>query len=390
VKRRIDDSHAEMLRRLRLGNLRKLFRHRYGPILPDDDAGRAELRELLLPISVSANSATKMPKAIELWAPWMGQQEALALIDDINRTPIWQRKPDGKVLGDRLRATNAHRERLKLWTIAACDMSEEEAKEWRKAKHRERNRRLRQLRGGTPQASSTNRTKPWLTLGMSRASWYRRETVSCAELKTGRNRPHFGETTSCEIKLIKAEHESVSPEQAPPPKKGRTVPLAQTVKSKTPTKPEKPKQQRGAPVDAAAPSAQRTKLSQEAKMASQERKLEHGLQVMLDILTGYLGNAATRTEWLVEIQKRFSGRNGKLRRGWSKYSFDRKVHKLEQLGLITGGRGFGVSYSAVAPAQPGQAASGRKSVADSAELGFLDVLKAAKQQLLKGSKSTAA
>ena len=69
-----------MLRRLRLGNLRKLFRHRYGPILPDDDAGRAELRELLLPISVSANADRKMPKTIELWAPWMGQQEALALI----------------------------------------------------------------------------------------------------------------------------------------------------------------------------------------------------------------------------------------------------------------------------------------------------------------------
>jgi len=49
VKRRLDDSHAEMLRRLRLGNLRTLFRHRYGPTLPDDDAGRAELRELLLP-----------------------------------------------------------------------------------------------------------------------------------------------------------------------------------------------------------------------------------------------------------------------------------------------------------------------------------------------------
>jgi hypothetical protein len=220
MKRRSDDSHAEMLRRLRLGNLRTLCRHRYGPILPDDDAGRAELRELLLPISVSANADTKMPKAIELWAPWMGQQEAIELIDDINRTPIWQRKPDAKVLGDRLRVTNAHRERLKLWTIAACDMSQEEAQEWRKARHRERNRRLRQLRGGKPQASSTNRTKPWLALGISRASWYRRETSSCAELKPGRIQPQFGETTSCEVKLIKAEHESVSPEQLYRQRKG--------------------------------------------------------------------------------------------------------------------------------------------------------------------------
>src|SRR5262249_21050572 len=152
VKRRSDDSQAEMLRRLRLGNLRKLSRHRCGPILPDDDAGREYLRELLLVISVGPNADVRMPKAIELCAPWMGQQEAIELIDDINRTPIWQRKPNGKALGDRLRVTNAHREWLKLWTIAACDMSPEQAQEWRKAKNRERNRRLRQLRGGKPQA----------------------------------------------------------------------------------------------------------------------------------------------------------------------------------------------------------------------------------------------
>src|SRR6516165_7407962 len=126
-----------MLRRLRLGNLRKLSRHRCGPILPDDDAGREYLRELLLVISVGPNADVRMPKAIEVWAPWIGQQEAIELIDDINRTPIWQRKPDGKVLGERLRVINAHRERLKLWTIAACDMTQEEVQEWRKAKHKE-------------------------------------------------------------------------------------------------------------------------------------------------------------------------------------------------------------------------------------------------------------
>src|SRR5215472_12033628 len=132
-----------MLRRLRLGNLRKLFRHRYGPTLPDDDAGREDLCELLLPISVSANADIKMPKAIEVWAPWMQQQEAIALIDDINRTPCRQRMPAAKLLGKRLCVTNAQRERLKLWTIAACDMSEEQAQEWRRAKNRERQRRLR-------------------------------------------------------------------------------------------------------------------------------------------------------------------------------------------------------------------------------------------------------
>ena len=136
-----------MLRRLRLGNLRKLSRARYGPTLPDDDAGREDLRELLLPISVSANADIKMPNAIEVWAPWMGQDEAEQLINDINRTPRRQRMLTAKQLGKRQCVTNAQRERLKLWTIAPYDMTDEQMKEWRKAKDRERRRRLRQLRG---------------------------------------------------------------------------------------------------------------------------------------------------------------------------------------------------------------------------------------------------
>jgi hypothetical protein len=133
-------------------------------------------------------------------------------------------------------------------------------------------------------------------------------------------------------------------------------------------------------------------------MAEQERKLEHGLQVMLDLLTNYFGNAATRTEWLTETQKRFTNRK-KLRRGWSDDSIDRKIKKLEQMGLITGGRGWGQYYSAAATAKPESnphtnnpllgfahssdvpdTASVRKSPAHES---FLDALKAAKLQLLK-------
>ena len=128
--------------------------------------------------------------------------------------------------------------------------------------------------------------------------------------------------------------------------------------------------------------------------------MEHGLQAMLDLLTDYLGNAATRTEWLTEIQKRFT-RNGKLRRGWSDDSIDRKIHKLKKLGLICGGRGRGQYYSAVAiekqseshhsgagdvlgPASP--ALARRLPATES----FVDALKAAKLQLLNRGKPPAA
>jgi hypothetical protein len=129
-------------------------------------------------------------------------------------------------------------------------------------------------------------------------------------------------------------------------------------------------------------------------MTNEEHKpLEHGLQVMLDILTDYLGNNATRTEWVVEIQKRFIHRN-KLRRGWSDDRIDVKIRKLEEMGLITGGRGLGMYYSAVLTAPPRTEKDSLLRFADGANdtepaftreatvrENFLDVLSAAKLQL---------
>jgi hypothetical protein len=104
--------------------------------------------------------------------------------------------------------------------------------------------------------------------------------------------------------------------------------------------------------------------------------LDHGLQAMLDILTDYLGNAATRTEWLVEIQRRFTDRRGKLRRGWSDDAIDHKITKLEAMGLIIGGRGRGEYYSAVVARELPV-----NENASDCHSSFLDALNAAKQQL---------
>ena len=92
----------ETIRRLRLRDMRNYLRCRSGHTLPDDDAGREDLRELLYPISVGPNPTIKMPKAIELWAPWMSPAEAGELTDAINLMPIWLRKPSARELGKRL------------------------------------------------------------------------------------------------------------------------------------------------------------------------------------------------------------------------------------------------------------------------------------------------
>jgi hypothetical protein len=121
-------------------------------------------------------------------------------------------------------------------------------------------------------------------------------------------------------------------------------------------------------------------LFYDVEMSDPEHKLEYGLQVMLDILTDYLGNAATRGEWIAALQQRFTSRNGKLRRGWSDDTIDRRIKKLEQMSLIAGGRGREVYFSVVDVDDPGTSSASIRKL--SAKESFLDALEAAKLQLL--------
>ena len=130
-------SRAEIIRRLRLGDLQKFLRFRYGHTLPDDDAGREDLHELLLPISLGTNGHwSKMKNAIEVWAPWMDSGEAMQVIDRVNRAPRHLRQPTARQVGDRLSVTNQERECLKLKTIKPVDMTDKQLADFRKVKHR--------------------------------------------------------------------------------------------------------------------------------------------------------------------------------------------------------------------------------------------------------------
>jgi hypothetical protein len=234
-------NQPEMMRRLRLGNLRKLLRDRCGPTLPDDDAGREYLRELLLPVSVGPNADIKMPNTTEVWAPWMPLDEVLALIAEIGSTPISRRKINGRLLGKRLRVTNGERERLKLWTIAPYDMNPQQVTEQRRAKDRARKRLRRELDGCNSrskyEAASTNHVAPWQAAGISRATWYRqRETGPSAE-------QHETETGPSEVILVRTADTPVSPEQASPPEAAvqRTPPVPKPRTPRKLKKPERPK-----------------------------------------------------------------------------------------------------------------------------------------------------
>jgi hypothetical protein len=51
----------ETIRRLRLGDLRRFLRHRYGHTLPDDDAGRADHRRIRGGVTETSRSGVAAP-----------------------------------------------------------------------------------------------------------------------------------------------------------------------------------------------------------------------------------------------------------------------------------------------------------------------------------------
>jgi hypothetical protein len=175
-----DAGKWETVRRLRYGDVLKLIRYRYGANgVPDDDAGRPDLMELLYLASMaSAGAEKKVRNNIELYAPWMQADEAEALIQHLSVTPHYQKVRTAEELGRFLHLTNAERERLKLWRIRPIDMTAEQLV--RQTKERERMRRAAQRRRKGIRikeaylAELADRPKPWLTEGISRRTWERR------------------------------------------------------------------------------------------------------------------------------------------------------------------------------------------------------------------------
>jgi hypothetical protein len=160
---------------------RKLIIHRYGPAgCPDDDAGRPDLMELLYLASLApAGADKKVANLIELYAPWMQQDEAQPLIQHLSVIPNYQKLRTAEELGRILHLTNADRERLKLWRIRPCDMTAEQLANQAKKKERARRERARRKRGIRTKeaylAELASRPKPWVVEGISQRTWQRRQ-----------------------------------------------------------------------------------------------------------------------------------------------------------------------------------------------------------------------
>jgi hypothetical protein len=166
---------------LRTAELDRWFTHLYGHRLPDDDAGRDDVR--IMAHHLAAISPVKAPQLILNWisvrASWMAENEVAYLVEEVGRWPCrWTASELGKALG----LTYDLRQQLRIRTIRAIDcLSKAAMTKRRKRRHAETEKARRRANGAANQSLSINRQKPWVAAGMGRTKWYeeRRRTTSC-------------------------------------------------------------------------------------------------------------------------------------------------------------------------------------------------------------------
>lgn len=161
---------------LRLHDLAKIFRHRYGVTLPDDDAGRDDLTVAVNHLASLARPRRHIANWIELWAPWLTAGEQRDMVGAALANPQhWK----ADALAWRLRLTKEERRMLGVTTIGAIDENKAARTKRRRQLARERKAKLRRARGAKPradyEAQSTAAAMPWIAEGISRATWYRRK-----------------------------------------------------------------------------------------------------------------------------------------------------------------------------------------------------------------------
>ena len=164
---------------LRLHDLAKLFRHRYGLTLPDDDAGRDDLDIAINHLANLARPRRHIANWIELWAPWLTAKEQADMVGAALANPQhW--KADN--LAWRLRLTAQDRRMLAITTIGAIDENKAARTKRRRKLERERKAAARLKAGAIPrkqyEAQSLAKAKPWEAEGISRRTWYRRNRAN--------------------------------------------------------------------------------------------------------------------------------------------------------------------------------------------------------------------
>lgn len=171
IAQRYGDSRQQdrLLLNLRKRDLQKLFFHRYGERrLPDDDAGRGDLRVMVDHLLLLGEIYVFWWARV--WAPWMSESELIELITLRGKGRWW--KP--QELANEMCLDSAVRLLLDIRTIRAVDRTTEQLVGDRATRKAAAEAARRLKNGATPRELSEARQRPWIALGVSEST-YRRE-----------------------------------------------------------------------------------------------------------------------------------------------------------------------------------------------------------------------
>ena len=158
----------------RMAELFRYFNHLYGAApLPDDDAGRDDVKLMFQVLSTTASPGHRMVDVARTWAPWLPADELAALVDDVVEHP---RRFKADTIAARLGITDEIRILLDLRTIGAIDRPAAQRKQEREENQRLAKERKRRAAGipSLAEVRAARKKKPWKAAGISRATWYRR------------------------------------------------------------------------------------------------------------------------------------------------------------------------------------------------------------------------
>lgn len=160
---------------LRLADLSILFRSRYGSELPDDDAGRDDIKLAVDHLAALPHPARAITAWLETWAPWLRLSEHRQIISDgIANQRNWK----ADALAWRLRLGAEERRLLGITTIGAIDLGRAARTKLRRDRHKKLEAAKRRAAGvklrKDYESGSVERSKPWQVEGISRRTWYRR------------------------------------------------------------------------------------------------------------------------------------------------------------------------------------------------------------------------
>lgn len=174
-EQKLDRGSPRLIARVRMREIERVFVHRYGGALPNDDAGLDDLELAAHHIALLDGNAEQHILAwASVWAPWLSRRKNIDAKQFATRIAANPRRFKADTLAWRLRLTMADRTRLGITTIGAIDCNAQMRAAQRHKRKRIAETKRRRAAGSVTREESAAQKQPWIAMKMSRATWYRK------------------------------------------------------------------------------------------------------------------------------------------------------------------------------------------------------------------------